>query len=266
MFDALFVAIIFVAAVRGYVRGVLADVFGLAALLIAYLPSAPLAPLLMRWLLAAANWPASLAYLACRLAAGLVIYLVVSGGARAMARKLGSTDEGRLLGWNRALGALVGLGSGLLLALIVLFLADAGLKVYPEASGWAADAARDSVLRRRVSAVNPADTFLVTDVLRLLRAVRENPQVIERLRDDPQMRRLMEQESFQRLLSDEQLATALRSGRVHEVVASEEFRRLLADKELRKMALSPETRRALENVLGGPPSAGSALPGSAEQP
>lgn len=257
MFDLLLLVIVLASAIGGYVRGALQQVLGLAALLAAYLISAPFGPVAGRMVMARADWSAGVSYAVGRLIAGLIIYGVLSVAIVVVTRVLKPAKRGPLQSWDRWLGSFVGLMWGLVLLFTVLFLADVALKVLPEASGWAFRSARRSLLRRWASPANPADRFLVTDTLRMVRAARENPEVVRRLSRHAEVRRLLEHPDFKAVLADEELIAALRRKDVNAVLKNENFGRLLANKELMSLALSREVRSAVQDVFaeeGGSPS------------
>jgi len=246
MLDLVLVLIVVLCAVWGYLRGGLVSVLALGALIVAYLASAPLGPVAAGVL--APHLPAGAAYLVGRLVAGLCVYIPLAIVAGVVDRKIGRTREGKVHRWNRALGTVCGLASGLVWFFMVVFVADVAIKVFPEARGRVAGSAKRSLFRRWLSPLNPADRFLVTDVLRLLRTAQQDPQVMQRLMEREEVRRLFDNLKFKRLVEDEQLARALRSGRVDAVLANRNLQNLLADKELQSLVLS-EMRTALQEVL-----------------
>jgi uncharacterized membrane protein required for colicin V production len=249
VFDLLLIAIVLLSAMGGYVRGALQQVLGLAALLAAYLISAPFGPMAGRMVMARADWSAGVSYAVGRLIAGLIIYAILTVAIVVVTRALKPEKRGPLQSWNRWLGSFVGLMWGLVLLFTVLFLADVALKVLPEASGWAVSSARRSLLRRWAAPVNPADKFLVTDTLRMVRAAREDPKLVRRLSRHTEVRKLLEHPDFKAVLRDEKLVAALHRKDVNAVLKNENFGRLLANKELMSLALSREVRSAVQDVF-----------------
>jgi uncharacterized membrane protein required for colicin V production len=235
--------------VWGYIRGGIEDILGLGALVVAFLASAPFGAPMGRILGANFGWSPGVSYLIGRIIAALCIYIPLIILASFIDRRLGRTEQGVPHPWNRVLGFLWGFGSGLVLFFILLFGMDVILKVFPDSSGWIVRQAGESKLRQWASSFNPADRYLITDVLRLYRAARHDPQVVARLRDEPQVRKLLESASFKRLLDDQSVAQAVRDSNVGAVLTNENFRLVLADKELRAEILSPEMHRAFEEAL-----------------
>lgn len=247
--DLVLILIVVLCIVWGYTRGGVLDILGLAALLAACLFSAPIAPLLARVFLAHTSWSAGVSYVVARLVAGLCIYIPLIVLAGFIDRRIGRSEEGVPHPWNRLLGAACGLATGLAFLFILLFLVDVGVKVFPDASGWPVESARGSVLRRCVSTFNPADRYLLTDGLRLVRAARQDPEVFGRLSKDPDVRRLLDAPALKALLEDKEFVAAARARNIGAVVSNEHFRRVLEDKELREIIVSPELHAALEKAL-----------------
>lgn len=250
MVDLVAIAVLAFCAVRGYFRGAVRNVLELAALAVAYFGSGPFASPIGRILTAWTGLSAGAAYLGGRAIAALCIYVPLAIAATIADRRFGRTKEGKRKRWNRILGAAFGFAFGLFVALLFLFLADVGVKVFPSASGFAVRSARASFLRRGVSRFNPADRFLITDVLRLLRAARDDPEVLRRLSEHRQIRTIMNHPLFRKLQQDEQFAAALRNQQITAVLSNRNLQNLLADKELRSLILSPQTRAAFREAMG----------------
>jgi len=246
--------------VWGYIRGGIEDILGLGALVVAFLASAPFGSPIGNILGANFRWPPGVSYLIGRIIAGLCIYIPLIILASIIDRRLGRTEQGVPHPWNRILGFLWGLGSGLVLFFILLFGIDVGLKVFPDASGWIVRQATQSKLREWATSFNPADRYLITDVLKLYRAARRDHEVLQRFREEPQVRKLLENPSFKRLLDDQAVAKAIQDRNVGAVLTNENFRLVLADKELRADILSPEMHRAFEKALQKAPQAPASPP------
>jgi uncharacterized membrane protein required for colicin V production len=249
MLDLLVIVVIVVSAVRGYVRGALRDLLGLGALVAAYLASRPFGSPLGDFLSARTQLPPGTAYVTARLVAGLAIYVSLSVSAAALNRKAGQDPEGLTRPWNRNLGAFCGLASGLVTALILLFVADSLVKAYPGSTSRALAGARTSRFRRWVSGVNPADDYLLTDLLTLLRIAREDPQVLDRLRDRPEVQQLVNDPEFQTAIRDDELAAALRARDIHAILGNRSFQRLLGNRELIARVLSGDIAAAVRGVV-----------------
>lgn len=249
MVDLIFVGILAFCVLRGYLRGAASSLLGFAALVVAYVASGPLGPVAAKMLMAWAGLSAGTAYTLGRIIAGLCIYVPLLIVASVLGASLRRTKLAGVRVLNSALGALIGLAWGLLAVLILVFLVDVGLKVFPEASGRIAQSARASFVRRWVSSRNPADRFLITDVLRLVRVADDSPEVLDRLSQHEHMQELLDHPKFQKVLADKELVTALRQGGVDAVLRNENLRELVADKELRALILSPETRSAVQEAI-----------------
>jgi len=246
MFTVAVIILLLVSIGWGYLRGALKDVLGLAALTVAYLASEPFGRSLGAWLAAHEQVSAGNAYVLARVGAGLVIYISVKISAAVANRRFGQDEMGVTVAWNRNLGAVLGLVYGLVLVLIVVFLADSLHKAGVQ--GGFIDSASNSWIGRRLSPYNPADRFLLTDVVKLLRQEREHPEVVERLRQSPAVQALLDRPDMQAVLNDEDLIEAIRSGDIGRVLQNENLKKLLEDKDLVRQLLSPELRKAVRDA------------------
>jgi len=234
----------------GFVHGAVFNVLGLAALLLAYLLSGVLARPAAALLAARLDWSPGVAYLAGRLTLGLVIYLPLTILVSGVDRRFRRTRSEAVQAVNSGVGAACGLAWGMVVAFFLLCVADVWVKALPEARGAMAESVRQSHFRGLVSTANPADRFLITDVLRLLRAARNDPQVIKRLSTQPHVRQVLEHPDVQRVLDDDAFARRLRDEPVGTILHDEGLGRVLANKELRSMILSAEMRDALRRAMG----------------
>jgi hypothetical protein len=234
----------------GLVRGILHEALMVAALGVAYAASGALAGP-VGGVIAGRGWlEPGAAHVAGRVLGGIAIFLSLSVAVRLADRRLGRTPRGVVVAWNRNLGALAGFVFGALLAFCVLCLVDAVWKAAPESEGRWARAARDSYLRRLVSPINPADRFLVTDSLKLVRGAQEDPEALHGLRQRPVFRRLVRHPTVQAILQDEELMEAIRRRDVARVGRDEKIHRLLSDPEVRELIFSEEMRRVLRESAG----------------
>ncbi len=179
----------------------------------------------------------------------MLIFASLRVSAWAVNRKFGKTKLGVTHRWNRNLGAVVGALSGLVTVLVILFVADSVVKAFPEREGRLLGLARSSGLRRMVTDMNPADRFLLTDVLRLLRAARRDPEVTRKLRQRPEIRELLEDPDFRRVAQDEELVRAMDQQDFGRVLRDDDFQRLLANEELIGRLFSREVRTAVREVV-----------------
>lgn len=253
MLDFFVAVVLILSVIWGYLRGFLYDLLGLVALIVAFVGSAPFGENLGGALARNSAMSAGTAYVVVRVVAGVLIYVSLKISAVVANRKFGKTERGVTRRWNRNLGALGGLLSGLVTVLIVLFLADAVVKAFPESTNALVRVAEGSRFRRMVSSFNPADRFLLTDALRLIQAARDDPEVRRRLREDPHIQRILQNETLQRALRDEDLQRAIESDDYGQVLRNENLRAVLSDRELVEELLSEETQRAMRSAIEGAP-------------
>ncbi len=269
--DIILLLILAACVVWGFMRGGIEDILGLGALVVAFVASAPLGQPLGSVLGSNFGWSPGVSYLVARIVAGFCIYIPLLILASYIDRRLGRSEQGIPHPWNRVLGFVWGLGSGLVLFFLLLFSMDVALKVFPDASGWIVRQARQSRLRQWASSINPADRYLVTDVLKFYRVRRQDPTVVQRLREEPEVQKLLENPAFKRLLDDKAVAEAVRQRNLGAVLTNENFRLVLQDRDLRAQILSPAMHQAFERAMEKPssPTSGSepvAAPPSAAPP
>lgn len=250
MLDALFALIIVLSSAWGFIRGGLFHLLGIVALVLAFmvspLPGAPIG----RLLASRTDWSAGASQLVGRIGVFIVTYAVLIAIAAVADHRFRKIRNVGVQGANRALGGLFGLVWGLAVCLLLACLGDVWLKVYPNSAGFVAGIVRNSRLRRAVSSSNPADRFLVTDTLRLLRVARQDPETMSRLRRHPQVISILDHPDMKRLLADEEFARALQDQDVNAVLKNENLGIVLSNSELRALVLSPETRAALQDAAG----------------
>jgi len=236
--DAIVILVLLMCALMGYLRGILRGTLWVGALALAYFGSPSVAGPFAGIIAKGIELPTGLAHTMGRVAAGIVIYASVLVSGRIADRRIGRLKSGVLRPWNRNLGALMGLIFGTLLMFCALCLADAMVKVFPEREGFLADSIRSSRLRKAISGINPADRFLITDLLKLLNAAREDPRLLRELKAKEEYRQLLNHPKVQEVLDDEQLMEAVRQRRWQRVLRDRKIRALLKDKELRKLLFS----------------------------
>ena len=251
MLDVFCLLVVLLSALWGYLRGGLSEFLGMVALVAAYFGSAPLGGTLAFAPARLWDMPPGRAYLVARVAAGVGIYVLLMVFAWIANRKFGRSKEGVTYRWNRALGGVMGLGNALLIVLAVLFIGDALVKVYPEQKGALLAAVRRSHFRRMVSGLNPADRFLMTDSLRFLRVVREDPDIIGELRDKPQVRRILEHPDIQEASRDKELQDAVENRDFARILKNERVRHILVNKELMRKLFSKDMQEAMRSALEG---------------
>jgi hypothetical protein len=211
-------------------------------------------------------WSAGAAHITGRLIGFFLLYVGLMGLGTVIDYRFRKIKSVSLQGMNRGIGGVCGFVWGAVLCFLLLCLGDVWLKVFPDTQGYLADSVRASRLRQRISGFNPADRFLVTDTLRLLRAARQDPELLERLRAKPQMRKIIENPDMVKLAGDAELQQAIQDQDYSRVLKNENLRAVLKNRELREMLLSPETRATIQEVLQGwePPPAPEEPPESAE--
>jgi len=238
LIDVIAICVVLGFTLAGFLSGILRTSLWVVALLVAYFASVRVTAPFAHLAGAVASLPAGTAHVLGRVAAGIAIYVSLVVFARIADRKVGRFNSGVLKRWNRNGGALAGLVFGTLLVFCGLCVADALLKASPESEAFFARKARASRLRALVSPINPADRFLITDFLRLLSAVKQDPVLLEKLKEQEEYRVFLENPKVKAVLEDEQLMEAIRAGNWSEVLAHERTRALLKDEELRKTIFS----------------------------
>jgi uncharacterized membrane protein required for colicin V production len=265
--DIAIVLVLVLCAVWGVLRGGLFHLLGIVALIAAWFLSAPLGPLVSGYILSKTAWSAGAAHITGRLIAFFLLYVGLMGLGTVIDYRFRKIKSVSLQGMNRGIGGVCGFIWGAVLCFLLLCLGDVWLKVFPDTDGYLADSVRASKLRQRISDVNPADRFLVTDTLRLLRAARQNPELLEQLRAKPQIRKIIENPDMVKLAGDAELQQAIQDQDYSRVLKNENLRAVLKNRELRQMLLSPETRATIQGILEGwKPAPGPEEPSEPAEP
>jgi uncharacterized membrane protein required for colicin V production len=249
--DLVIVLMLVLCATWGVLRGGLFHLMGIVALIFAWLFSSPLAPLVGGLILSKTQWSEGASLAVGRLVAFFLIYVGLMGIGTFIDYRFRKIKSLSLQGLNRGLGGVFGFIWGGVLCFLLLCLGDVWLKVYPDTGGYLAQAVRESRLRSRVTNINPADRFLVTDTLRLLRAAREEPELLEELRAEPHVKSMIEHPDFVALSNDAGLQQAIQDRDYAAVLKNENLRAVLENDELRAALLSAEMRETIRQVLEG---------------
>lgn len=251
MIDLIIVLMLVLCATWGVLRGGLFHLLGIVALVFAWLLSAPLAPLVSGFVLSRTQWSEGAAHAIGRLVAFFLLYVGLMGIGTFVDYRFRKIKSLSLQGMNRGLGGLFGFIWGAVLCFLLLCLGDVWLKVYPDTGGFLAESVRNSTLRKQITDINPADRFLVTDTLRLVRAAKQNPELLEQLREKPHVRRMIEHPDFQRLSEDAALQQAMQDRDYATVLKNENLQAVLKNDQLRGDLLSAEMRETIREVLEG---------------
>ncbi len=249
MVDIIAILVIAVSVMWGYLRGALRNLLTLGALVAAYVGSAQFGQPLGKMLVQNFDFSSGTAYVLARLGAGLAIFISLMIAADMADRIFGKTEQGITRRWNRRLGAAAGLATGAATVLVGLILLDAFYKAFPESRDGFLRIAEGSKLRALVSSHNPADRYLLTDMLRLLRAAQDDPVVLERLRERQEVRQLLDEPKIAAVLSDEALVEDLREHRYHEALRDEDLRRLMSDTDVLRRLISPDVAPDLGAII-----------------
>jgi len=249
MLDGLAVGMVMVFGLLGYTRGILRQGLTVAALVASYFASALLAAPLAGWV--PEDWQVTdaMAHVIGRALGGAMVFVSLSLASHLIDKRIGRTQSGVPVPWNRNLGGLAGVAFGLLLAFCGLCLADAYRKAYPASDGWWARAIDASYFRRQVQLMNPADRFLITDSLKLIRRARNNPEALKKLAEKEELKALLDDPLIQEILQDEELMSAIQNRDLKRVAGDEKITRLLTNAELRKKVFSPQVRAAFSEAV-----------------
>lgn len=256
MLDFLAVAIVLGATLVGYLRGILRQALSVAAVIAACAASSvlgwPIASMVTQY----RPMSPGMAYTVGRVIAAIVVFASLSIAVALVDKRFGRTRHGVLQPWNRNFGALAGLLFGLVLALILLCVADAAWKALPGSDSTFVQMAGKSRLRTWITGINPTDQFLVTDTIKLARLAKQDPKVMEKLKERPEIQELIDHPAVQDVLTDEDLMAQIeefvQSGDLKIVVAvarHEKIRKLLSDSTLRNKLLSPQTAAGLSAAV-----------------
>jgi len=249
MVDLLIILLLLLCVGIGFIRGVLRSALLFGALIVAYPASGAVTSPFVFLVERASSLSGTASYVWGRAIATVVVYVSLVIAAGLIDRKFGRTKWGMPLRWNRNLGALVGVLVGLLAAFAILCGLDVYVKVLPEREGRLIATARASRMRRLVSRINPADRYLLTDSLKLLKKLQENPELQHEIMAAPEVQKLIDQSGIRNLLQDKELENALRERNIERVLKDERLRNLLKNEDLRKTLFSQDLRQALRQAI-----------------
>jgi len=239
----------------GYEKGVLSAAMTLAAMVVAAFVSAYLAPGVAGYL---TGLEPTARYPVARVGSLLVAWISLRISGRVIARRYGRTERGEVRLWNRRIGGLAGLISGLTVVLIVLSVLDTYVQVAPDEEGRLAVWARGSFLRRVVHPFNPLNKPPLDVLVTLVVRARKDPAVIEKLAEDERVRQIREHPAIQAMLQDKDLMATLREGRVEEFIRHQKVRNAWDDPDLHAMLASNELRQAIKDACAEPGEEGHA--------
>jgi uncharacterized membrane protein required for colicin V production len=233
----------------GYEKGVLSAAMTLAAMVAAAIVSYHLAPGVAGYL---TGLEPTVRYPVARVGSLLVAWVSLRISGRVIARRYGRTERGEVRLWNRRIGGLAGLISGLTVVLILLSVLDTYVQVAPDVEGRLAVWARGSFLRRATHPFNPLNKPPMDVLVPLAIQARKDPAVIQRVTEDERVRQIREHPAIQAVLQDQDLMAALREGRVEEFIRNEKVRKVWDDPDLRQMLRSDELRQAIQDACAEP--------------
>jgi hypothetical protein len=139
---------------------------------------------------------------------------------------------------------------GLSLALLLVFTADTYAKMAPaDEEGYVLQEVRESWLVQKVSPHNPADRYMVPELLRVLILYRSDPQVIEDARADPHLESLLSDPVLKAAIEDKGLQDALERWDLQAIRHNKSLQALREDDELWSRVFSEETRASLRRLI-----------------
>ncbi len=265
MLDVLVIVIVLVFALLGFLRGILHGGLMIGALVLAYFASAALQTPLGGVVRSLHLVPSGLAFPVGRAVGGLLVFVSLAFAAHLADKRIGRTRQGMVVSWNRNLGALVGMLFGAGLSFCILCSADAFYKAYPDSEGWWTKRAGESQLRKLVTPINPADRWLLTDSLKLVRQVKEHPEKVGEVGENEVFQKLMDAPVIKAILDDEDLMDAFGRRDLKRIASDKKVRDLLSDPELRKLMFSEEMRAALKEIVEAEEPSGEQEPEAAEE-
>ncbi len=155
VFDITCAAIVVLCVLVGYMKGIVRAILLVGCVTAAYYLSktlaAPIGGFIHRW----TGLAVDVSLIAGQGLGGLAVYAVCSLVSDFLARPIERDEHGFVRAWNRQLGALVGLVTGVALIFAGLCVADALVKSMPSRKSYLFRTMRSSRLRRYVSKVNP---------------------------------------------------------------------------------------------------------------
>ena len=226
--DIVIIVMVLIFILLGIWRGLVLQLFNVAGLIFAYLLARPFGGLMEGFFARLTSAPAA-AHLISLTVAGMLVYLIVAIIGRFINRQVKEGGDG--LNWrNRMWGGIVGLVKGLLVSLVLLFIIDAIPRPLSAEGGEEPEPLSPSALLKAAHYINPLpDTQYIQQLTQIL----QSKEAGEELKDDPDLKKLLEYEKIQKVLDDHELMDAIERRDFKYLFHDEKLRELLKDKEIR---------------------------------
>jgi len=226
--DIVIIVMILIFILIGIWRGLVLQLFNLGGLIFAYLLARPFGGLMEGFFARFASSPTT-AHLISLVVAGALVYVVVAIIGRFINRQVKEGGDG--LNWrNRMWGGVIGLIKGLLMGLALLFIIDAFPRPLPAEGAEEPAPLSPSALLKAAHYINPLPN---TQYIQQLTQILQSKEAGEKLKDDPDLKKLLEYKKIQKVLDDHELMDAIERRDFKYLFHDEKLRELLKDREIR---------------------------------
>lgn len=180
-------------ALWGLLSGIVKTLLRLAAVALAAMASAPLGRIVAAPIRNATDLPLTLSYGLGRTLAGLLLVASLGVAAAQGGQLWGKTRGGLTTRWNSLLGAAGGFALGIVLALAVGWVLQTWNASFGETMPAALrEGVEHSMTAQAATSLVPVRQHAVTDMLTLVETVRDQPELVRLIADDPAVRRFMD--------------------------------------------------------------------------
>ncbi|HPD17236.1 MAG TPA: CvpA family protein [Planctomycetota bacterium] len=221
----------------GYVRGLLAHMAGLGALLVASLATGFVVRGGIQLLASKAEPPSPALYAMACIVAWLLLYFVSRFLLGRVAKLLGSDQQGKPRPWNRKLGALAGAVEALVFAWFILGLLDAMPEDSRKARLPRVHQEMESSLFTNwvVRPTSPATRLELQPLIADLTVLSEHPEALRGIEDKPEIRKIAQHPKVAAVLQDQALLQTWAEGRYGRFFSDSKVREAVEDTEVRQM-------------------------------
>jgi len=245
--DIAVVVLVLLYMVIGLFQGVIVQLFRLGGLVLVVLYARFVAEPVGHWIALRLEMNPLASYYVSFIVGSLIVYAVCALIGRGVHRLI-TGGGGTPREANRALGALLGLGKGALVAFVLLSIVDMVPVSWLGRWTWAQTQVKGSWVLPQVHPVNPLPEVRFLADIDDYKKVFENPEAQRILQRQPAFIELQNLPQFRQAVNDERLRELVREKRWDLVLVDESILALVFDREVRRKLNELNPRAALEQA------------------